>query len=360
MTESAEFRLCVECCSGNFEPCDDSVPGIGRLDWPKFVGLARYHRVQGLVWNSLRRCSGSIPADAADALCEDARDISAQSLRKAAECRTLLERFGAANVPLLILKGLPLGGLAYSNPALKSAIDIDLLIDPADLGRAAGLLREHGYRLIAPRDSDDDRALHAWHRPWKESVWAKDSPRLQIDLHTRTSDSPRLIPSIDVHSPRQWVEVAQEIRLPTLADEELFAYLSVHGASSGWFRLKWIADFAGLLHVRPPVEIERLYRRSQQLGAGRAAGQALLLADRLFGTLKGAPPLRAQLGRDAATRRLERASLRLLLSGPSEPTDRLFGTLPIHLTQFDLLPGLGYKLSELTRQVQRLFVRQAA
>jgi predicted Zn-dependent protease len=37
------------------------------------------------------------------------------------------------------------------------------------------------------------------------------------------------------------------------------------------------ADFAALLHRRSDDEIERLYAASQRLGAGRAAGQALLL-----------------------------------------------------------------------------------
>ena len=82
-------------------------------------------------------------------------------------------------------------------------------------------------------------------------------------------------PSLDVHSPAQEVEIAPGIALPTLADEELFAYLAVHGASSAWFRLKWIADFAAILDARTGAEIERIYQKSQVLGAGRAAGQAL-------------------------------------------------------------------------------------
>jgi len=79
--------------------------------------------------------------------------------------------------------------------------------------------------------------------------------------------------------------VAPGIRLPTLARDEQFAYLCVHGASSAWFRLKWISDLAGVLHGQSGEMIERLFERSQALGAERAAGQALLLADRLFGSL---------------------------------------------------------------------------
>jgi hypothetical protein len=324
------------------------------VDWREFLRLVQFHRIEGLAWNAL--APAALPADIRETLAEAASAIAANDLRARSECRLLQSTFEAEGVPLLFLKGATLGALAYGNPSLKSAIDIDLLIDPADLGRAAAVLRKCGYRLVAPQDSPDDRVLRAWHRGWKESVWAN---ALQLDLHTRTADNPRLIPGIGVHSASQRVDVGDDIRLPTLADEELFAYLTVHGASAAWFRLKWVSDFAGFLHGRGASEIERLYYRSQELGAGRAAGQALLLAHELFRTLDETPGLREDLPRDGSTLRLWRTALRLLTAEPSEPTDRRWGTLPIHLMQFGLMPGLAYKLSEFSRQARRALTRGA-
>jgi hypothetical protein len=320
------------------------------LDWTRFLHLARFHRIEGLVWNALTPLDGDIPEHIRAALSHAASQIAAQNLRSIAASGELLRLFESAGVPLLFLKGAALGALAYGNPSLKSAIDIDLLIEPADLGRAAALLRESGFHLVAPRDTSDDHILQSWHRRWKESVWANANLVLQIDLHTRTADSPRLIPSIDVHSPRQTVDVGGGIRLPTLQTDELFAYLAVHGASSAWFRLKWISDFAALLNGKPAGEIERLYRRSQELGAARAAGQALLLADRLFGTLQSIPALRDELARDGANRKLAAAALRQITGEPTEPTAQWWGTARIHWTQFLLRPGIAYKFSELWRQ----------
>jgi hypothetical protein len=256
-------------------------------------------------------------------------------LRAAAECRDLSAAFNSAGLALLFLKGLPLGALAYETASLKSSIDVDLLIDPAELERVSVLLLSRGYRLANPRDPS----------------------KLQVDLHTRTADNSRLIRWIDVHSPRQIVDLGSGIQLATLADEQLFTYVAVHGASSAWFRLKWIADVAGFLNGRGADELEHLYRRSQELGAGRAAGQALLLADRLFATLSSVRAIRDELRSDTSTRRLYEAALRLLISGAGEPTERLFGTLPIHWTQFLLLPGSAYKLSELARQARRAMLR---
>ena len=356
MTDSAEFRLLVEICRAGFASSGGE-PIATELDWQHFLRLARFHRVEGLASNYLSNSATGAPQATKQALADAAARIAATNLHAAAESRSLLERFHAAGVPLLFLKGLALGALVYGNPALKAAVDIDLLIDPGDLGKAAELLRDAGFRLVTPRDSPADKVLYFWHRSWKESVWLKSAPLLQIDLHTRVADNRRLIPDIDVHSPRQLVDIGNGILLPTLAAEELFAYLAVHGASSAWFRLKWVADFAGLIARASAANIDRLYRRSQELGAGRAAGQALLLAHALFGTLDGNPALRQELGSDRATRRLTVAALKLLTGPPIEPTARALGTLTIHWTQFLLLSGAGYRISELLRQANRPLVR---
>ena len=185
-----------------------------------------------------------------------------------------------------------------------------------------------------------------------------DSSTVQIDLHTRLADNLQLIPDIDVRSPLQWVEVAKGISLPTLGPHHLFAYLAVHGASSAWFRLKWIADFAALVGSYPPAEIEHLWARSQDLGAGRAADQALLLADSLFGSLEASGDLKQRLLRDRASKRLFKAALNEL-SGraePIEPTSRTLGTATIHWTQLLLLPGIEFKIAELLRQSRAAFL----
>jgi hypothetical protein len=349
--KSPEFQLLVACCRWSFagnhvdrvhELCDE-------VDWGRFVRVARYHRVQALVWNCLSSTGAEVPQPAADDLAADARSIAAANLRIAIEARDLRLQFEAAKVALVFLKGLTVGKLAYDNPMLKMGWDIDLLVDPKQLCEATRLLRARGYRRILPAPQVD---LRSWHRLHKESVWSRDDG-LYVELHARLADQPALIPGIDVSSPAREIEVAPGIALPTFQEDELFAYLCVHGASSLWFRLKWITDFAAILHGVPNDEIERLYDQSLKLGAGRSSGSALLLADTLYGTL-GNSTLGAVLRRDRTIRRLRNAALRQLAGRdePVEPTLMFGGTAAIHYTQLLLLPGLGFKLSELVRQAR--------
>ena len=350
MAISPEFRLAVECCHRCFrgtalEPERLALPDI---DWPRFQELVCFHRIEGLAWDALKNFD--LPVAVRTGLKNAATAITAKNLRTAAQCRVLLERFGEADIPLLFLKGLTLAALAYRNPSLKAAVDIDLLIRPEDLEGATRLLRENGYRLAAPRNDLTDPQLRSWHRLSKESTWTNPKLGLQVDLHTRITDNTRILPRMGMGSDWQFVEVAPGIELPTLAPDELFAYLAVHGASSTWFRLKWISDFAAILDNQGPMEIARKYDLSQEYGAGRAAGQALLLADELFGTLDENASLREELSTDAQTLRLLRSAFSMVTGAPVEPTSRRFGTLPIHWTQLLLLPSLKFKLSEITRQ----------
>jgi hypothetical protein len=321
------------------------------LDWKRFLRLARFHRVQGLVWKSLSPLAESIPEHIGEALSNDVAGIAASNLVAAAQCAGLLPRFTASGVPVLFLKGLTLGALAYGTSTVKAAADIDLLIPPAMLDESIRLLQSLGYRALEPRDADP-RRLRRWHRLRKESLWAKQGAAVAIDLHTRASDTRRLIASIDNDSPQQLVDVGNGIALPTLADDELFAYLAVHGSWSMWFRLKWVADFAALVGPLAPAEIERRFRRSLELGAGRCGAVALLLADALFDSLSGNDALRDELRHDRAVRWLCRSALKQVAGRqePVEPTAVRLGTARIHWSELFLVPGLSFKLSELARQ----------
>lgn len=319
---------------------------VDGVDWLRFVALCRRHRIQGLAHAGLAAIA--IPAAAAEALAGDAQAIVARNLVDSASSAQILEAMDRADVPVLFLKGLSLAALAYPQPMLKMSWDVDILVAPDSLTTAARTLQMLGYRHIVPKTG-----LRKWHDRRKESVWTNGATHLE--LHTRLADNEALIPSITVGSRRQSVTLPGGVSLPTLAGDELFAYLCVHGASSAWFRLKWIADLAALLRDTEADGIDRLFARSQELGAGRSAGQALLLASQLFDTTLS-PQLRRRFEHDSSTRLLLSLARRQM-SGRlelGEPTLVRLGTVGIHLSQLLLVPGLRFKAGEAVRQLRDL------
>jgi hypothetical protein len=350
-----EFQLVVACCRWPPSPArNEAVLAAAALpvDWALVARIADRHRVEGLVWNALRLADVAVPAEAGEPLRAAAVRIARQNLVLTAESLRLAARLEEAGIGFLVVKGVALGALVYGSVGPKMGWDIDLLVPLPAVEAAAALLEAAGYRLDLPSGGRARETLPLFHQHWKESVWKSADGRLTVELHTRLSDNPALLPEVGIDSPVQRAEVAKGRFLPTLAPDELFAYLAVHGASSAWFRLKWIADVAASLAAAPPAEIERLYRRSQQLGAGRAPAQALLLCQRLFGT-PIPPALAEELGADRTNRWLLAVALRML-AGRTLATElhhTRFGTLPIHLMQLGLLPGPRFKLGEAGRQL---------
>jgi len=346
----AEISLAIAACRGAFAGASArAVEPLARtVCWDRFLKVAARHRVQALCWHGLEPIIDLIPAAITEELRVQASAIIEANLRIAAESARLLDLFRSADLPLLFLKGLALGALAYRDPFLKMGWDIDLLVGEDRLLDAARLLRSAGYLAITP--SGDGEPLKRWHRGRKESVWHRAEGGFHLDLHTRLADHPAMLPNVGIGSPSQTVPITKGIELPTLAKDELFAYLTVHGASSAWFRLKWITDLAALLHGKDADEIERLYDRSQQLGAGRAAAQALLLADQFYAIGIG-ERLRDRLCADAVNRWLASVAEEQL-EALREPTERFLGTASIHLSQLFLLHGWRFKASDAARQLK--------
>ncbi len=283
---SPEFELAAAAIRLSFKhgrPKSDALPVDG-IDWSKFLALAKRHRIQALVWDALGKQPSDIPGIAAHSLSSQAASIVGHNLRTAAESASLLAAFRQREIPLLFVKGVTLGALAYRNPFLKMGWDIDLLVPSNQIAEAASVLRDANYQALVPANRPTDEVLASWHVRRKESLWRKDGGQFHIDLHSRLADNPSLIPFVDVTSSPQQVEVAKGIVLPTLGSDELYSYLCVHGASSAWFRLKWVADFAALIGGCGPSEIARLHNAAIKAGAARASAQALLLSHRYFAT----------------------------------------------------------------------------
>ena len=320
------------------------------LDWPRFLEIARRHRVEGLVHDGLARAGIEPPPPVAGALRDAATSITVENLRYAAESGRLARAFDRAGIAALFLKGLTLNILAYGTLAIKKSADLDLVIEPGALDRTIDLMEGLGYGCVTPAPGASREEILAWTSRAKDTLWLRHG--LAVEIHHGFVDSPLMLPGVTVASPRQTVRVAPGVELPTLAKEELFAYLCVHGATHAWSRLKWIADVAALLGGESGAEVERLHRRAVAIGAGRATAQALLLSAELFALPLGAE-LRRELQGDRAVRYLARAAMATMLQGDglAEPGDSALGTAAIHLSHFRLMPGWRFKAAELRRKL---------
>lgn len=85
-------------------------------------------------------------------------------LRKKAVERKLLKLFERHNLHVIVLKGAPLGDQLYANPSIRSAKDIDLLVNIADARRAIDILTSNGLKISAPPDKSPTSNVHVHHK----------------------------------------------------------------------------------------------------------------------------------------------------------------------------------------------------
>ena len=355
MVLPSEFELLVACCRWPPSPEADArvrAAAVG-ADWDAVIAAAGRHRVQGFVHAALRRTGTALPAAAAKRLAEQGSGIARGNLLHAAASLRLSERLGAARIEHLFVKGVTLSVLAYGTLALKRSCDVDILVPPDDYDAAYGVLADAGYCCYHPPGADRAGILR-YAAAHKDSAWGSSDGQIKVELHQRLCANPSLLPGVGACSPSVAVEIAPGISLRTLARDELFAYLCVHGALTAWSRLKWLADLAALVAEEEEAGVERLYRRAAALAPRRAAAQALLLAHRLFAT-RLSQSLEAELRADRVNRFLESQALQVMAGGGARELDeQRFASARLNLSVLMLEPGWSYKAAEIGRKLPRI------
>jgi hypothetical protein len=281
---SPEFLLVAACC--RWPPAQSRNAAVRAAaapiaDWNAVVVAARRQRVAGLVHHGLQAAGVQLPAAPAAEFARRAQAIFRKNLLLAAETYRLQQLLDAAAIPSVALKGVALAQLAYGSLKVKHTRDIDLLIPPDRALAAMALLERDGYALSFPSNQLSETQRRAVVRYSREVAFIHPDNGAFLELQWRVADNPKLLDEVHAGSPTQNVIVADGLSVRTLADDDLFAYLCLHGAYHAWSRLKWLADLNAFI-AATGADVMQLHRHAQAKGAGYCSGQALLLCQRLL------------------------------------------------------------------------------
>jgi Uncharacterised nucleotidyltransferase len=281
---SPEFLLIAACC--RWPPSQSRNAAVQAAatpvaDWNAVVLAARRQRVAGLVYDALSAAGVQLPTVPATELARRAQAIFRKNLLLATETSRLQKLLDAAGIPSVVLKGVALAQLAYGSLKVKHTHDIDLLIPPDRALAAMALLERDGYALSFPASHLGEAQRRAVVRYSREVAFIHPVHGAFTELQWGVADNPQLLKEVHAGSPAQNVVVADGVSVRTLARDDLFAYLCVHGAHHAWSRLKWLADLNAFI-AATDADVMHLHRYAQAKGAGFCSGQALLLCQRLF------------------------------------------------------------------------------
>jgi Uncharacterised nucleotidyltransferase len=234
----------------------------GLLDWQLFLRLVQHHRVVPLVSHNLQAAVPESPTPELEAAFGELRRLSASSAHRALRClselRRVVQKFQAQNIPVRVLKGLPLAQSVFGDLSLRAPGDIDLLIDETSIVEADQVLHGFGYTGSFQVDRLSPKRLSFYRSHWKDLVYENPATGFEVDVHWRFFRN-RAMPGAGLRATQGSETVSfGAFRVETLPRMEGLLYLCVHGTLDGWLYLKSLADVAAQMRDMTEPELDAL------------------------------------------------------------------------------------------------------
>lgn len=237
-------------------------------DWPALLAAAARHGVEALLEYYLVRLPH--PPAALD-LHPLEQDLALRRLRQARLERPLdeaLTHLAAAGIRTVVLKGPPLAARLYPDPSLRPSQDLDLMVAPADLDRAAAALEALGYQaekgLLARYYRENHHHIHL-HRD--------NTPPLELHFRATTGFGV-IVPAEDFLSRASTPGAALAW---VLAPEDEFLYLALHAARHLFVALVLLYDLKLFLLLHRDLDWRLAAARARSLRVTRAVSMAVEL-----------------------------------------------------------------------------------
>ncbi len=245
------------------------------VDWERCLELIFSNRVAPLVYRALKEAGADLPPAVAAVLRADVARKTQLAMRQTSELIRLTRRLEGAGIAYRVFKGIPLSIQAFGTPVLRESGDIDILISPAAVMDTERILLEDGYRRGYPSGRMTSRRLNFLIKTIKGFDYVNYGKGQAVDLHWRFfRDRFFASPEQIVRNPGQQVLIGGQ---PVLAlhTDDLLLYLCVHGWTSSWIQVRWLADVGALLNGRSSENVTALAQRAEAIGIG-PAWQAML------------------------------------------------------------------------------------
>ena len=309
-----EWKFLCACASPSAVDLRGFSVAIQELDWAVLLELAEEHGTLGILATRLQEIDfAQVPLAAREKLQTRMRSQHLFTLSMTAELFRLLEEFEQAGIPTILVKGPLISLLAYGDPAVRSYVDLDLLVRHNQILAATRRMMDMGFAPDIPPS-----VIQAGKVPG-EYLFKRPGTKQIIELHTERTFRyyPRPMPLEELFARRRQV-LLDGRDIPALRLEDEFILNSIHGAKHFWERLMWLADIAALVARHPEMDWNLLRQYAREIGAERMTHVALQLAETLL-DVRVPRAIEDEVKRDTSASRLCNRVVRWLPSAGYAP-----------------------------------------
>jgi len=267
------------------------------VDWEGLLQFAQSHNVLVPVTRRLaEQFPELLPEPVARHIRQVGEDAIFRHLCLSRQLEELARAFEAEQIPMLVLKGLPLGVLLCGSPLLRQTGDIDLMVRPQDVRRAWRILTGQGLQPM--RDLDDRQQESLVRLGYAFDFYAPPGKgKAMVDLHWGVQ--PYLCP-LDVR--KAWAR-AQDVTVEkrayrTLSNEDYLLFLCYHPVKHGYRDLRAVCDIAALLRSSKKLDWDYVQQEAAKAGCCQMLRLGIGLAHALLGApLPATMPDHPKIGR---------------------------------------------------------------
>lgn len=254
-------------------------------DWQQLVGLAVEQQVAALLYQRLKThgCEAIVPDEIRQLLQKSHRLNASRNMRIYHALGQLLTALRERQIPVLVLKGAHLGATVYESLALRSMVDIDILVPETKIMAAVEQLNALGYQPETPWRSLDAYLTYRHHVP----PFIHPDKMATVELHWQVTPPKRgyTIPVDELWLHRRQI-MLNGTSTEGLCPEDLLIHVCVHATYHHWFQngVRSLCDIAELLrHYKNGFDWEVVLARATTWECQRGVFLALSAAQQLLG-----------------------------------------------------------------------------
>jgi hypothetical protein len=191
-----------------------------------------------------------------------ARSETMAAMALASLTREMAGLFEQAEIPMLVIKGVPLSLQTTGSLTARGRGDLDLLVDPRHVGEAIELLEREGFVLTNGAScvgAKGWRGRYSRFASIEISLHRKKGQRTEwIDLHWHAASVRGVLPAFsELLAYKQPILINTQI-INTLSLNHAFLHACCHAAADRWMFLRNLADIHRLSFQINPSGLEKI------------------------------------------------------------------------------------------------------
>ncbi len=298
-------------------PASRQLPWAPDLDWNYFLFLAESHQLLPAAHARMHADHDRVPPQIWAAVEASQQATLRKNLWLTREMLAVLDLLRARGVSAIPWKGPVLAEQAYGSVALRAFSDLDIFIRRNEWQQAKTALLDAGY---TPELALTPRQERAWVADSYEMAFGRGELRNLIELQWAVA--PHFYSfHVSVEEPFQRARETQLFgtTITTLAPEDHFLLVALHGARHLWKQLRWLSD---LTQASTGIHWPAVLARSREWRVERMLRVGMHLAAELL-DMNWPEEIHSWLAEDAGAGPLAADLGRVVLFGPQPAPDSL-------------------------------------